>query len=78
MNEFKTKGDNKTTTNEYRDFLESNFVGANRLFALVYTNEDANAKRLINRRYYLPTGIIKTCNVIINGKKIIPKQLILI
>ena len=32
-------------------------------------NEDANAKRLITRRYYLPKGIIKNCNVIINGKK---------
>ena len=78
MNEFKTKGGNKTTTNEYRDFLESNFVGANRLFVLVYTNEDANAKRLITRRYFLPKGTIKNCNVIINGKKIIPKQVILI
>ena len=32
-------------------------------------NEDANAKRLITRRYYSPKGIIKNCNVIINGKK---------
>ena len=31
-NEYKTKNENKTTTNEYRYFLESNFVGVNRLF----------------------------------------------
>ena len=40
-NEYKTKGENKSTTNEYRFFfffffVESNFVGVNRLFILVY------------------------------------------
>ena len=37
-NESKTKSDNKNTTNELRFFLESNFVGVNRLFLLVYIN----------------------------------------
>ena len=31
-NEHKAKRENKNTTNEYRYFLESNFVGVNRLF----------------------------------------------
>ena len=31
-NDYKTKSENKNTTNEYRFFLESNFVGVNRLF----------------------------------------------
>ena len=31
-NEYKTKSDNKSTTNEFRFFLESIFVGVNRLF----------------------------------------------
>ena len=31
-NEHKAKSENKNTTNEYRYFLESNFVGVNRLF----------------------------------------------
>ena len=31
--------------NEYRYFLESEFVGVNSLFVLVYTNQDTNAKR---------------------------------
>ena len=35
-NEYKTKNENKNTTNEYRYFLQSNFVGADRLFVLVY------------------------------------------
>ena len=35
-NEYKTKSENKNTTNEYRYFLKSNFVGVNRLFVLVY------------------------------------------
>ena len=57
-------------TNEYRCFLESIFVGVNRLFVLVYTNHDANTKRFNARKYYLIKGIIKSYYVIINGKKI--------
>ena len=33
-NEYKTKRDNKNTRSKLRYFLESNFVGVNRLFAL--------------------------------------------
>ena len=44
-NEFKTKRENKNTTNEFRYLLKSNFVGVNRLFALVYTNEDDSSMR---------------------------------
>ena len=40
----------------------------NRLFVLVYLNEDDNSKRFKTRRYYLPKGILKNHNVIINGK----------
>ena len=46
-NEYKTKSDNKNTTNEFRYILESNFVGVNRLFVLVYTNEANLLKDLI-------------------------------
>ena len=38
-NEYKAKGDNKNATNEFRYFVESNFLGVNRLFVLVYSNE---------------------------------------
>ena len=64
-NKYKTKSENK---NEYRYFLKSNFVGVNRLFVLNYTNEANHAKRFNTRRYYLPKGIIKIYNAIINGK----------
>ena len=57
-NEYKTKSDNENTTNESRRFLESNFIGVNRLFVLVYTNRDADSKRFNAKRYYLPKGII--------------------
>ena len=67
-NEYKTKSENKNTTNEYRYFLKSNFVGVNGLFVLVYSNQDDNSKRFKARRYYLPKGIIDNYNVIINGK----------
>ena len=38
-NEYKTKSKNKNTTNEYRYFLKSNFVGVSRGFGLVYLNK---------------------------------------
>ena len=65
-------------TNKYRYFLESNFVGVDRSFVLIYTNHDSNAKRFNARKYYLPKGIIKNYNVIINGKNIMASQSILI
>ena len=67
-NEYKKKSDNKSTTNEYRYFLESNFAGVNRLFVLVYSNQVDNVKRHKARTYYLPKDVLKKYNVIINEK----------
>ena len=67
-NEYKTKSKNKNTINKYRYFLKSSFVAINRLFVLVDTNQDVNSKRFKIRKYYLPKGIIKNYNIIINGK----------
>ena len=64
----KQKSKNKNTTNEYRYFLKSNFVGVNRLFVLVYSNQEANFKKFKTGRDYLPKDIIKNYNAIINGK----------
>ena len=75
-NEYKTKSENKNVTNEYRYLLESNFFGVNRLFVLVYTNQDANVKRFIARKDYLPKTIINNYNIIINEKKFMMNQLI--
>ena len=69
-NEYKTTSENKNTTNEYRFFPESNFVGINRLFALVYSNQDNDAKRFKTQIYYLREGIIMNNKVIINGKNL--------
>ena len=44
-------------TNEYRYSLKSNF-GVNRLFVLVYSNQDNNFKKFKTRRYYLPKGLL--------------------
>ena len=65
-----TKSDNKKKSNEYRYFLESNFLEVNR-FGFIYTNEDHSSIRFKAKRYYLPKGIIDNYNVIINGKKIL-------
>ena len=67
-NEDKTISENKNTKNEYRYFLESNFLGVNTLFVLVYSNQDANSKQFRTLRYYLPKVIIDNYNVITNEK----------
>ena len=61
------------TTKNYQNFLAkdlevSNFVGVIRLFALVYSSADDNAKRYKTRRYQLRESIVKNYNVTINGK----------
>ena len=61
------KSENENTTNEYRYFIQSNFVGVNRLFVLVYSNPDVKSKRFKAKRSYLPKGIIDNYNVIISG-----------
>ena len=58
-NEYKTKKQNKNTTSEFRFFLESNFVGVNRLSVLVCTNEGDSATRFNSAKYYLSKGIMK-------------------
>ena len=70
LNEYKTKSENKNTANEYRYFLESNFVGVSRLFVLVYSNQDDITKRFKTRRHYLPKEIVNNYNVIINVKNV--------
>ena len=64
-NKYKTKKENKNTKNEYRS-LESKFVGVGRLFVLVCSNQDNNAKRFTARGYCLPKVIIKNYSTIIN------------
>ena len=54
----KTKSDSKNTTNEFRYFLKWIFIGVNRVFVLVYWNQDTASRRLKAKRFYLPKGII--------------------
>ena len=69
-NEYKMKSENKNTTNEYSYFLESNFVGVNRLFVFVYLNKNKYEKRFKTRKCDLLKEIIDHDNVIINGKNV--------
>ena len=58
-NEYKTKNDNKDTIDEYINFLESNFVGVNRLYVSVYSNVADNAqsfKPIINQKVFFVNG----------------------
>ena len=45
-NEYKRKRENKNTTNEWRYFLESNYVGVKRLSVLAYLNRNIDVKQL--------------------------------
>ena len=65
----KAKSQNKKPIKRFRYFLESNFIGVERLYVLVYSDKDGNAKIFNARKFYLPKGIIKNYNVINNGKK---------
>ena len=67
-NKYKTKSDNKNRTNKFRYLLESDFVAVNRLFVVVYSNEDDASNRFKAKRYYLPKSIINNYKVIINEK----------
>ena len=58
----------KCTKNERRCFLESNFRGFDRLFALFYSNQRDSAKTHKVQIHYLPKDIIKNYDIIINGK----------
>ena len=63
-NEYKTENENKNMKNEYRYFLESNFVGINRFFVLVYSDQDENSKSYKAKMYYLWKVFIKNYNTI--------------
>ena len=77
-NEYKTKSENKNRTNECRYFIESNFVGVNRLLVLIYPNQDNRVKRFNGKKYCLPKCIIQTYNVIMNEKTFMTSPSILI
>ena len=49
-------------------FSNQNYVEVYRLFILVYSCQDDDAKKFKTQGYYLPKGVIKNYNVIINGK----------
>ena len=78
LNEYITKSENKNTTNDYIYFLESNFVGVNGFFVLIYSNEDENAKRFRTWRYYLTKGVIKIITLSLMEKTFMINQVILI
>ena len=67
-NEYKTKSYYKNKTSKFSFFLESNFFGTDRLFFLVYTNQDTSSKIFKAKRYCLPKRIIDNYCNIINGK----------
>ena len=45
------------------------------MFGLIYSNQDGNAKRYDAGSYYLPKGIIKNYNVIINRENFFDQRI---
>ena len=62
-------------TNKYRYFLESNFVGFNRLLALIYPDQNNSVKRFNTKKYYLPKGIVKDYTSTAKGKNFYDKPI---
>ena len=75
--EYKTKIETKSTTYEYRYFLESNFAGVNILFVSSYLNRNNDVKRFQTRIYYLKKGIIKILTLASMEKACVTTLLIL-
>ena len=50
-----------------KNFIDPSFQGVNRLFVLSFEIEN---DRTVHTKYYLPTGEIKVCNVMIDGKNL--------
>ena len=44
-NEYKTNSENKNIANKYKYFIESTFVGVNRLFVTIHLNRDNDVKQ---------------------------------
>ena len=45
LNVHTIKSEDKQTTTKYLHFIKSNFVEISRLFVLIYSNQDTNAKK---------------------------------
>ena len=77
-NEYKTKNENKNTANKYRYFLESSFVGVNRLLNFSLFQSNYSSKIYIGKRYYLPKALLRITPSSSIEKFVITNQSILI
>ena len=50
-------------------------MGVNRLYVLIYPNQEESVKRFNGKKHYLAKGVIKSYNVVISGKTFMTKQL---
>ena len=62
------KSENKYKRNEYRYFIEANFLEVNWLFVLTYSKNVNASERHNSFRYYFPKPFFDDYNIIINGK----------
>ena len=64
-NKYRSDMANQTKTNYLNYLIDSTFTKVNRLFILLFENEEG---RTSFSKYYVPKGEIKDFNVLIDGK----------
>ena len=67
-NEYKTKNENKNIANKYRYFLESSFVGVNRLLNFSLFQSRLQFKNIYREKVLFTKSIIKNYTLIIDRK----------
>ena len=70
-NKYGSEMTNQTKNNNLNYFIDPTFTKANRLFVLLFENEN---ERISFLKYYVPNVQIKYFNVLINGKKFLTHQ----
>ena len=64
-NEYRSEMTNKTKTNNLNDLIDPAFNKVNRLFVLLFDNEE---RRICFSKYYVPKVEVKDFNLLIDGK----------
>ena len=70
-NKYGSEMTTQTKNNNLNYFIDPTFTKANRLFVLLFENEN---ERISFLKYYVPNVQIKYFNVLINGKKFLTHQ----
>ena len=77
-NEYKTKSENRITTNEYRYFMNSNFAWNSRFSVLVYSNQDNSSEMCKALRYIYKKVLLRIVTSSLMEKTFMIERLFLV